>query len=376
MSTKSSSLALLTAGVFLLAASHTNAHPFPGFTYTDLGALSGGGDSFSTSVNKSGQVAGFSSAAGGYRNATLWDGTLSKLPGGDHYSEAWAINNQGQVAGDSWSVTDDLTQATVWNGPTATKLGVLSGAEASHARAVNDGGQVAGWSTTAGSTHATIWNGTTPTALGELPGADASQARAINASGQVAGLSTTNGNTHATIWNGTTPTDLGTLSGGNSSAALGINDKGDVAGRSTFLPGSFSYHATVWNAAGTATDLGTLGGDYSEARAINETGLVVGWAENRDDRTSATLWDGTESIDLNGYLDQSMVNAGWVLTAANDINDQGWIVGDAYNNLTQQTHGFLMAPIPEPESYAMLLAGLGLVAAMARSRRSKAALSV
>jgi hypothetical protein len=81
---------------------------------------------------------------------------------------------------------------------------------------------------------------------------------------------------------------------------------------------------------------------------------------------------GHEAIDLNIYLDKSLVDAGWVLTGADDINDQGWIVGSAYNNLTQQSHGFLMAPIPEPETYAMLLAGLGLMAAVvSRSRRRK-----
>jgi probable HAF family extracellular repeat protein len=371
MNVKTFSLALLTAGVLSLAAGHSNAHPFPGFVYTDLGALSGGSDSFSTSVNNSGQVVGFSSVAGGYRNATLWDGTLSKLPGDADYSEAWAVNNQGQVAGISWSATNDLTRATVWNGTTATNLGMVPGADASHARAINNSGQVVGWSTTDGNTYATIWNGTTGTALGVLPGADASYARAINNGGQIAGWSTINGNTHATIWNGTTATDLGTLTGGNASAALAINDKGQVAGRSTFLAGSFAYHATTWDGS-KITDLGTLGGDYSEARAINEAGLVVGWADTRDDQTSATLWSGTEVIDLNIYLDKSLVDAGWVLTGADDISDQGWIVGAAYNNLTQQTHGFLMAPIPEPETYAMLLAGLGLMAAVtSHSRRRK-----
>jgi probable HAF family extracellular repeat protein len=376
MSAKSSYLALVAAGALLLVAGHSQAHPFPGFNYTDLGALSGGGDSFSTSVNNSGQVAGFSSVAGGYRNATLWDETLRKLPGGGDYSEGWGINDRGQVAGISWSSTnDDLTRATVWDGSMAMNLGMVPGADASHARAINNSGQVAGWATTDGSSRATIWNGTTATQLGAVPGADASYGRAINNHGQVAGWSTTDGNSHATLWNGATATDLGTLPEGNASAALAINDKGQVAGRSTFLPGSFAYHATLWDGS-KATDLSTLGGDYSEARAINEAGLVVGWSDTRDDQTSATLWSGTEVIDLNIYLDQSRVNAGWVLTAADDINDQGWIVGSAYNNLTQQTHGFLMAPIPEPDTYGMLLAGLGLMATVvSRSRRRMTALT-
>jgi hypothetical protein len=39
MSAKSSYLALVTAGVLLLGAGQGHAQPFPGFTYTDLGAL-------------------------------------------------------------------------------------------------------------------------------------------------------------------------------------------------------------------------------------------------------------------------------------------------------------------------------------------------
>jgi hypothetical protein len=41
------------------------------------------------------------------------------------------------------------------------------------------------------------------------------------------------------------------------------------------------------------------------------------------------------------------------------------------NCTTELKQDFLvMAPVPEPESYAMLLAGLGIVGAVARRRRS------
>ncbi|MBA4143809.1 MAG: DUF3466 family protein [Nitrosospira sp.] len=377
MSAKLSSLALLTAGALFAAAGHANAQPYPGFTYTDLGALPDGDDSYANAINSAGQVVGFSTVAG-YRHATLWNGTtatdLGILPGGGDYSEAWAINDQGQVAGSSWSSTNDTIRATVWNGTTATDLGTLPGADASYARAINDSGQVAGWASTEGSTRAALWNGTTATDLGTL-GGGSSVAYAINNDGQVAGQSALlpgSSTSHATVWSGTTPADLGTLPGGDDSAALAINDLGQAAGRSTFLPGSFAYHATVWNGT-TPTDLGTLGGDYSEANAINNAGLVVGWADTLDNGTSATLWDGTTATDLNNFLDESMIDAGWVLTGAADINDRGLIVGEAFNNLTYQTHAFLLTPIPEPETYAMFLAGLALMGGVVSSRRRKTA---
>ena len=374
MSAKLHLLALLSAGLSVLAINPASAQPYPGYIYTDLGPLPSGDDSFATAINSTGQAVGFSSVAGN-RHATLWNGTtptdLSMLPGSGNYSEAWGINNNGMVAGSSWSAADDDTRATVWNSTAATRLDPLSGSDSSFGHAINDHNQVAGWSSTDEGMRATLWNGTTATELGTL-GGNSSIAYAINDDGKVAGQSTINSDSsvrHATVWNGTTPTDLGTL-GGNSSVAYDINDSGRVAGRSDVTTGSFNYHATIWNGT-MPTDLGTLGGDSSQANAINNAGIVVGWSETPDDGTSATLWDGTTAIDLNSFLNEDTVNAGWVLTEAADTNDNGWIVGDAFNNLTNQTHAFLLTPIPEPETYAMFLAGLGLITAFASLSRHR-----
>ena len=374
MSAKLHIPALFGAGLLLLVTSSANAQPYPGYTYTDLGTLSGSDESFANAINSTGQVVGFSST-GANRQATLWNGTtavdLGLLPGSGNYSEAWAINNSGVVAGLSWSATNDETRATLWS-TTTTKLGALPGSDASFAHAINNSNQVAGWSSTDEATRATVWNGTTATELNAL-GGNSSIAYAINDDGNVAGQSTISSDSsvhHATVWNGATPTDLGTL-GGDSSTAYDINNSGQVAGRSDVTTGSFNYHAAVWNGT-TATDLGTLGGDSSQANAINNAGIVVGWSDTADDGMSATLWNGTTATDLNSFLDESAVSAGWVLTEAADINDNGWIVGDAFNNLTNETHAFLLTPIPEPETYALFLAGLGLIAAAAlRSRQRR-----
>jgi hypothetical protein len=76
-------------------------------------------------------------------------------------------------------------------------------------------------------------------------------------------------------------------------------------------------------------------------------------------------------------MSDSEVNAGWYLGFANAINDNGWIVGTAYNNLIGVGTAYLLTPcdtclsnnifpVPEPETYAMFMAGLGLMGFIAR----------
>lgn len=58
-----------------------------------------------------------------------------------------------------------------------------------------------------------------------------------------------------------------------------------------------------------------------------------------------------------------------MLTSASDINDSGWIVGNAYNSKTNETRAFILSPVPEPETYAMLMAGLGLMGWLVRRKK-------
>lgn len=186
------------------------------------------------------------------------------------------------------------------------------------------------------------------------------------------GFSDTMGNMlhHATLWSSGTIIDLGTL-GGSYSWAQGINNAGQVAG-TAFTKGDAQVHATVWNGT-TATDLGTLGGNYSWAYGINNAAQVVGIARTTGNvEDHATLWNGTTATDLNTFLSNSNVSDGWVLTEATSINDKGWIVGKANNSKTGESHAYLLSTVtavPEPEAYAMFLAGLGVMGAIARRRK-------
>lgn len=363
---------LLAASLFS-GATHA---ALPSYTFTALGTL-GGTSSNASAINASGQVVGTAYTTGDATyHAVLWNGTTATDLGtlGGTYSAATGINASGQVVG--WAQTGGSYQhAVLWNGTTATDLNTFSGGAYSAAFGINAFGQVAGYarSPSDASVHATLWTGNFATNLSTLGGADG-HATAINASSLVGYSDTGFGTRHATLWNSTTATNLGTL-GGNNSYATAINATGHVVGYSDIDDlnyfGNPYQHAFLWNGT-VISDLGTLGGTYSQANAINASGQVVGISGTTGDAsTHAFLWDGTTIIDLNSLLDASAVSAGWVLESASGINDNGWIVGQALNTVSGEGRAYLLSvvAVPEPEAYAMMLAGLGLVCTMAQRRK-------
>jgi len=166
------------------------------------------------------------------------------------------INESGQVVG---------RDAFVWQNGKKTQLGTLGGRR-SGARAINNRGQVVGDSTTKnGTSHAFLWQNGTMRDLGTL-GGPTSIAMAINEHGQVVGSSDTrNGSQHAFLWHNGKMRDLGTLGGAYAagSSAIDVNERGQVVGSSYSSTISYGQlgagvHAFLWQ-NGTMRDLGTLG---------------------------------------------------------------------------------------------------------------------
>jgi probable HAF family extracellular repeat protein len=285
---------------------------------TDLGTLLGVSTSAAYGLNASGQVVGYASNSGGnwrhaflYSNGTMTD--LGTLPG-DHYSSASGINASGQVVGVSEEINGGYSRAFLYSNGSMTNLGTLPGCYWSRANAINDNGQVAGYSY-GDSTRAFLYSNGTMTDLGLGPGGLGSEASALNANGQVVGFfETSSGWAHA------------------------------------FLYGN-----------GTMTDLGTLGGDSSHAYGINASGQVVGDAYTGLGYDHPFLYSNGTMTDLTSLIDPI---PGWTLLRATAINDRGQIVckGQGTIGSYEFSHAFLLTPIPEPSTLALLSIGaIGLL---------------
>ncbi len=268
-----------------------------------------------------------------------------------------------------------------------TDLSTLSGSFGV-AFGINNVGQVVGNSKNDSSqTHAFLTgaDGVGTIDLGTLGGRE-SYAAGINNSGQVTGTSSTTSNNtyHAFITdpNGSNMTDLGTL-GGNISWAEDINDLGQVVGYSTPYHNITSpFHAYVTGPDGVGMiDLGQFGGTYSYASGINDSGEVVGVAATADNNTPHSFiysHGGMTDLDL---LDVVMAS-GWTSLNAIDINNNGQIIGTGIHNGKSESFFLSYTPdtifdplpiviaVPEPTTWAMLLAGLGLLGFVGRRNSS------
>jgi probable HAF family extracellular repeat protein len=167
------------------------------------------------------------------------------------------------------------------------------------------------------------------------------------------------------LWNNGVATDLHPQ-GSFDSQAVSINNLGQIVGFSRNAI-DVDFHATLWN-NGVAYELNPQDSFNSQAFSINDLGQIVGSSSNRP-----TLWNNGVATDLNSFLSASDQSEGWVLINAMDINDNGSIVGTAYNTVTTAQRGFLLqsvAAVPEVDTSAMLLMGLGLFGFMARRRKN------
>lgn len=252
---------IIDFSVFPIAfqTTQTRAFLWDGAVMRDLGTL-GGTDAVALAINERGQIMGLSYTSTTQPSACnptgapvpmgsfIWDqkhgmrnvGTL-----GGTCTQAFALNNRGQVAGVSFLTGDQNAHAFLWEDGVIQDLGPLN-AGCTLAFGLSESGQVVGvWCLPTGYYHAALWTkvGQTwqITDLGTTDTDPCSNAFDVNAQGQVVGgsqsLAECQGeglSTTAFLWENGSIVDLNTLIPPGSPLYLvnadRINDRGEIAG--------------------------------------------------------------------------------------------------------------------------------------------------
>jgi probable HAF family extracellular repeat protein len=353
----------------------------------DLGALPGpdGSSSAATWISKNGLIAGVSEDGqiDPYTNApsilaVLWkDDKIVNLGTLDGGYESWstAVNRTGQVVGFATNLTSDpysllgtttQSRAFLWQEGAMQDLGTLPGGTDAMALFINERGQIVGQSYSANSIvppalgcldspltlYSFFWEKGHMTDLGTF-GGHCAFPYALNNRGQVVGQANLAGDnaSHPFLWQpGKKMKDLGAL-GGNYGYAAWLNDAGTVVGAAT-NQGDQALLAFVWE-KGNMANLGALPGNAcSAADAVNSAGQIVGGSgffdapfqpACTDPVEHAVLWEDGQILDLNNFVPPG---TDLKLTEAFFINDRGDISG--FGTLSNgNQHAFVLVPCEE-----------------------------
>lgn len=285
-----------------------------------LPALPGSSQAYGSDVNNAGDIVGGSFNASGAETAVLWKPDLSIVNLGtgiaslNGSAEADAISDSGKIAGASYNASAVLP--TFFDGKGGATDPCGSSVQGYFRAGVNDAGVAAG---------------------DELLSAGGTAAMTCPPFAAVA-----------------TPSDPSWLDFG-----FDINNAGVVVGRMTVGPTPAVFHPFMYQ-NGKLTDLGTLfpntASSVGAAFGMNNDGMIVGFSAQSGGTIGnppvppvnprAWVYANGKMVDLNTLLPASCAN--WTLITAEDISDNGDIVGVAFvgGYPNGQEHAYLLKPQP------------------------------
>jgi hypothetical protein len=270
--------------------------------------------------------------------------TFTTFADGSNGAQPTAINNSGQIAGNS------SCGRFIYSGG---NFSYPMGCSIFYAGGINDAGVVSGTFPVSGQDHGVIINGNTTTYF-SVPGSVRTLGYQINDSGIVDGYYTTNGPGSPFIYtyNGSTFTTI-IPPGATFAFPAGFNNSGELVGE---------YGTTADTLVQFFCDGSTFhtinfpGSSFTSVTGISNSGIIFGQYGS-----AGSVYD---FFDMNGIY--STVSAPGAITG---MNDAGVIVGSYSSD--GETVGFIGTPgttTPEPTGAALVSIGGSLIAVLCRRR--------
>jgi hypothetical protein len=363
-----------------------------GYALDVLYGLDTAGTNIAIAINNAGAVVGatttFDSSTQLYKRSAwlLVPGNSTPLgfapPAGYSATMLNAINNNGVVAGFNFEINQSYPHGNSvfsWSPSNGSQtLATPASAYSSYVSGLNDAGSAVGFIETTPLVYsAVVWDATGhASTLAATPSGPTTFANYINNNGQmlVTGADSTSSRDY--VWDSQTGyTVLANAPGFSQSVGVALNDGRHGVGYATNDLFGYSGHAIFWSDPQHVVDIGVLAGDASSlAYSVNASDLVVGVSSSAlvGAPPHGFLWSAdTGMVDLLSLLDPADPLRSHISNlAAYDINDAGQIVGSL--SLDGVQRAFVLTPVPEPASWAMLLAGGGCLFGLRGRRRSPA----
>jgi PEP-CTERM motif len=367
---------LLYAMLLGLGLASAGAQAGGRYTITDLSTLTPGDATARwEGINDAGDLVG----QGGAGVLSYIGGTLAANPayGG---IESAAINNSGTIV---FNAPEPMAASYVYyaysmkNG-VATPLPLTQPSGLNYVTAINKAGVAVGsaadWINCGeggncyGIDRAVVFGANGATVIGTLAGHNESMATALNNRGAIVGWSGNQGWGGASfIYENGIMRNLGV--GNYNTVPVAINDAGWIAGTEWLgLEGDGS-----WLMRNGQVEHFTLPGAGARAIDLNNAGELIGDSGSIGEHRAWIRVDGQITM-----LDELLHEDGWSVLRVYDLNDMGQIVAEVRRPDGQAVFAVLtpdeapvLLPVPEPGTYAMLTAGLGVMAWVRRRRPGK-----